>query len=50
MVEPSSVAMAWPSLQLAKPVDSGPISAYRSAKDRHSTAVLSGEVMTVMPS
>ena len=47
---PSSLARAWASVHFLKPVDSGPVSAYRSANDRQSTAALSGEVMTVMPS
>ncbi len=48
--EPSSLASAAASVHFAKPVDSGPISAYRSAKLRQVTAVSDGLVMTVMPS
>ena len=50
VLEPSSVASACASVQLAKPVDSGPIRAYRSANDRHVTAVLLTEVSTDSPS
>ncbi len=50
VLEPSSLAIAAASLHLAKPVDSGPTRAYRSAKLRHETAVLLTEVRTDMPS
>ena len=51
MFEPSSVAIAAASAHLSKPWDSGPISAYRSAKLRQVTAVLlAGPVMTDRPS
>ena len=50
MFDPSSLAIAVASLHLVKPVDSGPVSAYRSANDRHVTVVFCGEVMIVMPS
>ena len=50
VVEPSSVARACALDQLSKPVDSGPMRAYRSAKVRHVRAVLAAEVMTDRPS
>ena len=50
VLEPSSLPSAAASLHLAKPVDSGPISAYRSARLRQATAVLLTEVRTDMPS
>jgi hypothetical protein len=49
VVEPSDWASASASFQLAKSSDSGPKSAYRSAKVRHSIG-LSIAVMTAMPS
>ena len=50
VLEPSSFAIAAPSLHLAKPVLSGPISEYRSAKLRQVTAVLLTEVRIDRPS
>ena len=50
VLEPSSVASACASDQFANPVDSGPISAYRSANDRQVTAVLLTELSTDRPS
>ena len=48
--EPSSFASAAAASQVLKPVDSGPVRAYRSAKERQVIAVFAGLVMTVMPS
>ena len=48
--DPISSARPLAASQVSKPCDSGPVSAYRSAKLRHVTSVFSGEVMTLMPS
>ena len=48
--DPISSARPLAASQVSKPCDSGPVSAYRSAKLRQVTAVFSGEVMTLMPS
>jgi hypothetical protein len=48
--EPSDLGQIWADDHFAKPCDCGPVSAYRSANDRHVMVVFCGEVMTVIPS